>query len=374
MAGDPPFLSIRWNDKADLTGVARSVTIEDDDRLIDKATVVIADPQRSAPEFRGDQTLEITMGWSAQHAMMFSGIVQSASGTNAADGTSTITIVAYDPSVLMHREPCDATYTGTLSSVVRTVAGRHPTIPIRDVVCDPDPNFTGTPQLIQHNLTDLQFLQWLAWRYGHRAFVEVNDGRPQFSFVSNQRLMQGDVMGTLQWCRGLRQLTEFRYEKVAARAARQRIAATPDPATGTDTPTQGATPAPIDPPIASPDRAAALGAADPALRTRYEAGVQAAQANPAPAPTPAPVVGLPSDPHLATAVTALDPTQVLGLRGTGTAVGTVMLRAKGKVRIEGVAPWAEGEWYVRKAVHTWRDTSSRRARSASYQTSFTVTK
>ncbi len=86
------------------------------------------------------------------------------------------------------------------------------------------------------------------------------------------------------------------------------------------------------------------------------------------------MVGLPSDPHLAEAVTALDPTQVLGLRGTGTAVGTIKLRAKGKVTIEGLAPWAEGDWYVSQAVHTWQDTSTSRQHGASYETSFTATR
>ena len=65
---------------------------------------------------------------------------------------------------------------------------------------------------------------------------------------------------------------------------------------------------------------------------------------------------------------------MLGLKGRGRAVGTVMLRAKGKVTIEGIAPWAEGDWYVEKAIHTWRDTSVGERRGSSYETRFTATR
>ena len=53
---------------------------------------------------------------------------------------------------------------------------------------------------------------------------------------------------------------------------------------------------------------------------------------------------------------------MLGLRGEGRAVGTVLLRAKGKVTILGLAQWAEGDWYVSKAVHTWSDSAHARGR------------
>ena len=70
---------------------------------------------------------------------------------------------------------------------------------------------------------------------------------------------------------------------------------------------------------------------------------------------------------------------MLGLRGEGRAVGTVLLRAKGKVTILGLAQWAEGDWYVAKAVHTWSDTRTpedlkTKRKRASYETKFTATR
>ena len=385
MAGEPPMVKVTWQDDRELTASLLSVKVEDHDRLIDKATVVLADPHLSAPEFRPDQPIKITLGWESEQALLFSGLVADAQGSAPAGGVATVTLTAYDKSWLMHREQRDTHHTGALSSVVRTIVAPYTETPPGQVVCDPDPTFAADPPLRQHNLTDLQFLQWLAWRYGHRAFVEVNDERPQFYFVSNHRLMASEPLGVLQWCRGMRQLKEFSYERVASRALRQRVAAIPDPQTGTAAPAQGELPPPVNPPISDPNRAATLGRIDAAERARYEAGVEAAAATPPPTSQPAPVVGLPSDPTLADAVTTWDPTSVLGLRGRGVAVGTIRLRAKGKVTVEGVPPWAAGDWYVSQAVHSWRRSQAGTSAGAAaagadnrpagtYETAFVVTR
>ena len=373
MAGDQPFLQVIWQKKHEITASVASVEIEDNDRLIDKATILLRDPHVSAPDLAGDDEIEVLLGWASEHAVLFSGRIAANPQQAPATGVPTVTIVAYDPSYSMHQKKSDEHHTGSLSTIVNTIATKYPLLKVdkKNIICDPDPQFTGDPQLRQHNLTDLQFLQWLAWRYGHRAFAEYNDGATQFYFVSNHRLLQADPLGALQWCHGMRQLKEFKYERVASRAARQRLAAVPDPQTGEVTPTAGAAPPPIDQPQPDSVHADTLGKLDPAERARYES---AGPTTPPQPPEPAPMVGLPSDPRLADAVTVWDPTQVLGLRGSGTAVGTIHLRAKGKVTIDGLAPWAEGDWYVNNAVHCWKDTTVGKQNSATYETKFTVTR
>jgi hypothetical protein len=365
MAGEQPVLEVTWKGREIRAPMVASVEVEDHDRLIDKATIVLRDPQGTVPGLTAGDPITVTLGWSSEQAVLFAGQVVKTPAAAPASGVATVTVVAYDLSYLMHKEAKYADHEGKLSKIVQTIADGYKealTVDRKHIVCDPDPEFTSDPSLRQHNLTDLQFLQWLAWRYGHRAFVEYNEDKSRFYFMSNQRLLSGEPMGALQWCHGLRQLKEFRYERVAGRAARQRLAAVPDPKTGLSAPTVGQLPPPVQP----------LEPAEPDPR---------AGATPPPVPEPAPVIGLPSDPRLAEAVTVLDPTQVLGLRGTGTAVGTIKLRAKGKVTIEGIAPWAEGDWYVNTAVHSWRDTTVVLAaaadtsrRTATYETRFTVTR
>jgi hypothetical protein len=70
-----------------------------------------------------------------------------------------------------------------------------------------------------------------------------------------------------------------------------------------------------------------------------------------------------SDPVRAAQAVLPDQTRILGLLGKGRAVGSINLRAKGKVTVNGLAPWASGDWYVHKVVHMWRAGESARATS-----------
>jgi hypothetical protein len=83
-----------------------------------------------------------------------------------------------------------------------------------------------------------------------------------------------------------------------------------------------------------------------------------------------------ADPAAAKAKVIPDPTRKLGFRGKGVSSGTVKLRAKSRVTISGVAPWAEGAWYVTKVNHVYRRqfVGPRLSRHTSYVTNFQVTR
>ena len=83
-------------------------------------------------------------------------------------------------------------------------------------------------------------------------------------------------------------------------------------------------------------------------------------------------IGTPSDPARAAIATRRDLTRLLGLVADGLAVGTVHLRAKGTIHVAGVAACAEGDWYVQRAVHSYRSGST--DRHGSYQTRFIATR
>jgi phage protein D len=243
-----------------------------------------------------------------------------------------------------------------LDAVVKQIAERNKwTGDLAKITCDPNPQLTDKSDLSnQVNETDYQYLQRLAARYGARAFVEYNDGKSRFYFVSNKSLLKAKALGRLEYCRGLNKLIEFKYSSVASRSAKQYVASAVDPVSGEVKTAQGD--AASAPPVAS-----------------------TATAAPATPATPTPAPGQPSDPGRAQRAVVTDPTQVLGLRGEGRAVGNIALRAKGKVEIVGLADWAEGDWYVSKAIHTWSDTrttddvKAKRKRS-SYETKFTATR
>ncbi|HEY3079219.1 MAG TPA: contractile injection system protein, VgrG/Pvc8 family [Chloroflexota bacterium] len=361
----------------------RLVEVEDNDRLIDQARIVVDDPNRPYTDFvQEGQTVLVDLGWTTEHAVLFEGVVTRVSGEATREGRRQVTITALDLSKKMDRQQRSENHTGTLSSIVRRVAGRAEYgIPIGDVLPDPDPSFAEP--LRQSNETDWHFLQRLAEAYGARTFVEYNEGRSKFYFVALSRLRQGDPMGSLTYCQGFSQLTEFRYDRIASAAAPQRTASVESPATGVPATSPTPTPAPPEAP-AAPDagQVATLTRAGGGVGESYAAaGAVAATATERPADQrPRTVVaGTPSDPALPQRVTIQDPTQILGLRGQGLAVGTIKLRAKGKVSIHGIAVWDEGDWYVRQATHVYRREPVRRPNGqtenvSTYHTRFVVTR
>jgi phage protein D len=350
MAPASPFLAVKLEEqKEDLAPLATAARIEDNDRLVDEAQLTFKDPDgKGAALFTNGRTLTVELGWEEEHAILFEGIVVESKPQANASGTSTITVVARDLSHKMSLEPKDDPHPpGLLETIVKAVAGRNGwKDDTAKIVCDPNPRLTDRNDLHQHSKSDYAYLQELAERYGARAFVEYNDGKSRFYFVSNRTLLEAKKLGTLQYCRGIQKLIEFKYETVAARCARQVVATAVDPVSGEAKTTTGQAPAPP------------------------------ADGSTLPAVVPGPTIasGQPSDPQLAERVVVFDPTRVLGLRGTGRAVGTIMLRAKGKVEITGIAPWAEGDWYVSKATHVWTDQSTPKVKRASYETTFTATR
>ncbi|GGS77843.1 hypothetical protein GCM10010156_40800 [Planobispora rosea] len=370
-----PYLDITWQGNRKLSASALEVRVEDHDRLIDQATLTLSDPAGTgAATVQPGQRLTIDLGWDGEHAVIFEGLVAETRAQAPQGGPQVVTVVARDLSQLMQRErrPHED-YHGTLGSVVRAVAARHPEIPIGQVACDPDPSFPEDRPVRQHDQTDYEFLLTLAQRYGARFFVEYNEGASKLYFVSDKKIAAAEPLGVLPYCRGRGKLIAFTYENVAARAARRTSVSVHDPMTGEVRKAEGT--APPRPPALAVDsgRAAEIGRADPAARAVYESAVAAGTVTPPPAVTDT-AVAVASDPAAAEQATVPDPTRLLGLRGTGRAVGTVMLRAKGKVTIHGIAPWAEGDWYVSRATHIWRDTSAGGRPGASYEVEFTATR
>jgi hypothetical protein len=85
------------------------------------------------------------------------------------------------------------------------------------------------------------------------------------------------------------------------------------------------------------------------------------------------VTGEAGDPKAAQARVRPDPTRLAGMRGNGVAVGNVQLRTKTRVHIDGIAPWAAGDWYLTKVNHVFsRERINNRFRS-SYFTKITAT-
>lgn len=357
----------------DISANVRSAEVEDNDRLIDKAVVVLNDPNGSGSEApREGNTLLVDLGWGENHAVMFEGEVTQIANAAAGCNPKQLTITALDLSYRIRKRPFRATHhVGSLSSILRTIVTREPTtgIAVGQIEPSPDPEFTEAAPLRQTTQNDWDFIVLLARRYNCRAFVEYNGGASKFYFIPIARLTEGEAMGTLAATGMAGRITRFSYERTASSASPRRTTSAVDPLTG-DTVTTTAPPPPTEPTHAPSETVAEAGGAplDSALSVAAEA-TETPQSQRPETFTP----GTPSSAARATSDTAQDPTMALGFTARGACVGTVMLRAKGAVDVTGISGWGAGRWYVRKVKHTVR-TASGGGMSPGYTSEFELTR
>ncbi len=368
-----PYLEVKI-EGARMDRDVKSIMVEDHDRLIDKAVIEAWDQPRVCTDFvRENQKVTIELGWASSHAVIFEGIVRSVRGETDPGERRLVTITAFDLSYqMLRRAPRTVDHTGTLSSIVTAIVRQYQGdgIHVGTISPDPDPTFTANRPLRQTNKTDWQFIQDLTLAYGGRAFVEYNDGQSKFYFISQDTLVDGDALGSLKMCRGYSHLKRFRFSRIAAGTNLGRVAATIDPDTGdvqqTPTPPPTLPDAPTTPDTNQIARLSReMGSSHVA---RYSAAAQLAVTggNPATLRRPANAAGLPSNPTVLAALARPDPTRILGLRGEGIANGNIMIRAKGKIEVEGIAAWAAGDWYVKKVQH--------KVQGRAYESHFVVTR
>jgi phage protein D len=370
MDGAAPAIAVDWSPGGkpqDLTPAVTSLSVDDHDRLIDEARITLGDGfALAAAHFEPGQRVTVRIGWERKLTKVFEGAIDRVEGASGSHAT----LVVHDPAAPMNRGKQGRAFPPNLSLgfLVREVASKYE-VPIADISCDPDPTFAGHNTPHQVDLTDWEFLQGLARVWGARCFVEVNDDKASFYFKSVRALWAASPLATLTHCRGWGNVMSFRYERVAAKAARQLATVAFDPKTGQ--PVRGQGDAPPAPPPATGSLSPDLAAHEPGLAQVHQQATAATAASPPPVPSPPlHLLGLPADPDRAAALAVTDPTQVSGYRAEATVVGNTGLRAKGRVKVEGIAPWAEGDWWVKRATHCWE-----RARTATDQPTATyVTK
>jgi phage protein D len=368
------------------------VDVEDVDRGADKATFVLDDPGSTTSDvLRPGAIVRIELGWETEYALAFVGKVTATHSLAGAGPQGRIEVTCKDQSILFDTRPPlgERKYTGTVSDIVKRVAARVK-MPIGKIDVSTDKTWTETEPCLQKDRTDWEFLQDLAELLRARAFVEVNadpkdpkpvklaGGEPKLYFMSEDALIAQEPMGTLLYCRGMGKLLQFEYKSIGAGAAPAASATVANPDTGKsetrDTPPAAAEPQPAPSAGRTDQVTDVLGAprADDhaqGMQVASEAATQPDAVRAKKEPT-----GAPSDPAALERRIKQDKTRVLGYFGKGTAIGTVFLRAKGPVKIDGLASWASGRWYVRRVNHVFERTALDKKVSVSFRSSFEATR
>ena len=348
-----PFKNVRLQG-IDITANVRSIEVEDNDRLIDKAVVVLNDPRGTAAEApREGNTLLVDVGWGDSHAVLFEGEVTQVANQDAGCDPKQVTLTALDFSYRLRKRPFSATnHEGALSAILRSIVTRDAAtgVAVGQIEPDPDPTFTAEAPLRQSTQNDWDFIVELARRYNCRTFVEYNGGASTFYVIPVARLITGDPLGTLTAGGMAGRILRFGYDRTGSRAATREASSTHDPVTGDVAST------PVPPPPTEPPHTPGTVATDRGGDTLPSALSVAGEATDLPQ-SQRPEgrrTGLPSDPARAATEAVQDPTNTLGFTARGTCVGTVFLRAKGSVEVTGISGWGVGRWYVRKVKHVLR--------------------
>ena len=388
MADDVPVVTVTI-EKIDFSANVQSVDVEDHDRALDRAEVVFDDPDAKISQIAREQAvMQVSMGWNSENTLLFEGVVKSATPDAAGSTRQRVTVTAYDFGYLMRqglktpdgqRKPRSFYLdSGTWKDAILKIAGQYKDDGIvadpKNIVLAPNPVLSKLkPAMKTEGQSDWDFLQKKARDFNARVFVELNNNKSQFYFVSEASLLKGDPMGVLHFCvgGGGRELIEFKYERNGSGASPAGTATVVDPQTGKPV-TKTADPRPPEAPLTVDPQA------DKDLATAADlmskAAGKPAESRPAPAAT-----GGVSDLDKADAAVKADPTRILGYSGHGTVRGTVKLRAKGKVTINGIAPWAEGDWYVHQVNHIFTrinviDAKKKKRDRSTYQSKLYVTR
>lgn len=390
IADERAFAKVMLEKKADLRDQVWSINVEDYDRAIDKATLVMDDPgSTNSDVLREGALVSIEMGWESERAAVFEGLVTHVE-PSAAQGNRRVTLVAYDLSYRLHaiRKP-EAKHAGKLDKILSDLVAPSG-IEVGAVKVDPMPEIGERKAVPQGDRTNWQMIQWFAGRYHARAFVEVNatdgdsedvrkrGGKSRFYFISEEELLAQEPMGRLLFCPGHGQLLDFTYKRVGSGASPRTSSAVGDPATG-DTVEQEAPPVdPEPPPVPDEGHAAQAGSVIGEARAKaYVAGhdvVASAAVKPHEMRATDHASGHASDPPGVKEEIKQDPTRILGFAGEGVAMGTVFMRAKGSVKIDGLATWAAGNWYVTRVNHIVERTRVKDKDQLTYRIKFRVTR
>jgi hypothetical protein len=199
MANSTPYATVKIVG-VDMKSQVQSIDVEDHDRAIDRARVVFDSADNVSAITREQSKVQIGLGWSDQNTFIFEGIVMGIKSEASGTGQARVTVTAYDLSYKMKQNQTKDRYfiSGKLSDALSAIVGDYPDFSTGQIKPNPDPVFTADkPWGKTKGKSDWDFIQEAAITWKARTFVEVNNNKSQFYFISEQSLLKGDPMGVL---------------------------------------------------------------------------------------------------------------------------------------------------------------------------------
>jgi uncharacterized protein len=350
------------NTPYDLSKDLTSFTVEEDDRMADKLTVIVPDPLKVFSfAIREGMEVEVDLGYADDHSILFRGLVTQVDSSFPEDGIPSVTVVAYDNIIRMGLKRRHRPWTDIdLRSIISQIATEHQFTSQQIELPDGgNPTYEGNG-VRQREQTDLAFLHELANAQHCKVFVECEDKIDVFNFKAEKFLMDADPATALHYrCVGAyTNLLKFSVSSDINNRRRRRVYATVNPESGEPVDAQReAEPArelesgAFDESLTEfrrrdPARADSLTQLIDAADAAYQSIVKARGEEEREITT-----GLHSSQQLRQRTAPQASTSNEGMTGSGVAEGDKDMRAKRNILIEDVGGRFSGKWYLSKIRH-----------------------
>ncbi len=183
------------SEQYDLSHDISSLTVEETSGKPDALTINLSDPDKVfSHAFQEGMTVEVDLGTVEEHSLLFRGRIYKVDGAFPRDEVPTLRLLAHDASMPMGLRRRNRPWADmSLSDIVQTIAGDYfaPTNIVIDLGDEGDLFFQGNG-IRQRERTDLDFLNYLAQRYGCELYVMPEEQGDTLYFASQYHIMTSE--------------------------------------------------------------------------------------------------------------------------------------------------------------------------------------
>jgi Phage tail baseplate hub (GPD) len=344
------------------------LVVEESDSQADLATLTFGDPDQVLSDILHEGlSIAIDLGREETHALLFRGAITGIQSIFPQRGQATIEIQAIDSLVQLNYQPhTKRWWNTTVSQIVRDIAIANHLLPGTIELTD-DALISESRPRQQVEATDLAFLHQLAQDYDCKLYVEHGQGPDTLNFVSTQSLIAAEPIE--QTLAANENLVDFiaTYDTFAT-APEMRLVAT-DPKTGDRIEIAQALASGSDAQwTPDPERLAQARAGAARLTRLLTLSASKRSRLQDFWRVPPRIVGAPARPQDDASGTVGDAARRLGQSARGRASGSIWLRPRRRVVIQGYGGRWSGDWYLAQVRHEMN------LRQNSYISSFVCTR
>lgn len=347
---DGLFASVKIEGE-EMSDLLEWLVVEESDSQADLATLTFGDNYQVLSDILHEGlSVEIDLGYEDAHALLFRGAIVGIQSIFPNRGQATVEIQAIDSLVQLNYQPrTKRWWNTTISQIVRDIAIANNLLP-GDIEPTEDALIEESRPRQQVAETDLAFLHQLAQDYDCKLYVDHRPGPDTLNFVSTQSLIAAEpIEHTLA---ANENLVEFiaTYDTFAT-APEMRLVAT-DPETGDRIEISQVLASGSDAQWTPDAERIAQTGAGAARLTRLLALAASKRSRLQDFwRLPPRIVGAPARPTDDLSGTLGDASRRLGQSGRGRAAGSIWLRPRRRVLIQGYSGRWSGDWYLARVRH-----------------------